>query len=85
MGQWQTLNELDKQAQVKAKQSISLDPLEGADRTAELEDWLEEHQIINAWEVAPNLLGLGYDPKGLSDLSAQFAVPQVPALIEWLN
>ncbi len=83
--QWQTLSELDQQAQTKAKQSLNLDPLEAADRTAELEGWLEEHQMENAWEIAPNLLGLGYDPSGLDSLAAQFAAPQVPTLIEWLN
>jgi signal transduction histidine kinase len=84
-GQWKTLSELDKEAQAKAKVSISLDPLEAADRTAELEEWLENNQIENAWEVAPNLLSLGYEPSELSDLSARFATPQIPVLIEWLN
>lgn len=84
-GQWQTLGELDKQAQAKARESISLDPLEAADRTVELEEWLEQQQLENGWEIAPNLLNLGYNPEGLSALSAQFAAPQLPALIEWLN
>jgi signal transduction histidine kinase len=79
------LSDLDKQAQAKAKASIGLDPLEAADRTAELEEWLEEQQIENAWEVAPNLVNLDYDSSKLSNLSAQFAAPQIPALLEWLN
>jgi len=83
--QWQSLNELGQAVQSKAKQPLRLDPLETADRTAELEEWLEENQIENAWEIAPNLLDLGYDPNQLSSLSAQFAAQQIPTLIEWLN
>jgi signal transduction histidine kinase len=84
-GGWQRLSELDKEVQAKAKASISLDPMQAADRTAELEEWLEHRQIDNAWEVAPNLVSLDYSPSQLDSLSAQFAQPQVPALIEWLN
>jgi signal transduction histidine kinase len=83
--QWESLGDLDRQARAKVQQPLRLEPLETSDRTVELEDWLEDHQIENAWEVAPNLVNLGYRRGDLESLSAPFTQSQLPALMEWLN
>ncbi len=43
-----------------AKPPTYLDPLARSDREYELESWLEEHDVPDAWELAPTLVDLGY-------------------------
>jgi signal transduction histidine kinase len=38
-----------------------LSPLEASDREDELADWLEEHGVSGAWDIAPTLVAAGVD------------------------
>ncbi len=70
-----------------AKPPTYLDPLARSDREYELESWLEEHDVPDAWELAPTLvdLGYGYDVDGLAAFAKPLAVDQVPVVICWLG
>jgi signal transduction histidine kinase len=83
--QLESLLELDQQAQARAKQPTDMDAVTRSDREYEMEDWLGEHGIENAWEVAPSLVNLGYDSVKLTALVTNFTRPQFPAVIEWLD
>jgi len=83
--QLESLLALDELAQKRAKQPPDLDMLTRSDREAELEDWLDEQGVDNAWEIAPTLVNLGYDCDALNTLVADFTSLQFSAVIEWLG
>jgi hypothetical protein len=47
------LAELQEDAIERAKTTTKLDPLTQSDREDEITQWLEEHDINNAWKFAP--------------------------------
>jgi signal transduction histidine kinase len=69
----------------RATQPVDLDILARSDLEAELEAWLEDHNIDNGWEFAPTLVNLEYGVKDLAALVENFAEPQLQAVITWLN
>jgi signal transduction histidine kinase len=83
--QLQSLLALDQLAQARAKRPAYLDSLRRSDRESELETWLEERGVQNAWKVAPALVNLGYDQSELVTLLADFDASQFAAMIDWLN
>jgi signal transduction histidine kinase len=62
-----------------------MESLTRSDHESELEAWLDEQDVENAWEVAPTLVNLGFDGDALSTLVASFASSQFYAVIEWLS
>ncbi len=80
-----TLLDLDRRAKERAQQPEDIDPLTRSDREYELESWLEDHGVANAWEVAPSMVNLGYDCNNLTELVADFTTDQYLAVIDWLN
>jgi len=83
--QLQLLLTLDQLAQEKARRPMDMDSLTRSDREAELESWLGDQGIENAWEAAPALVNLGYDKGELTNLVANFSPSQFAAVIDWLN
>jgi PAS domain S-box-containing protein len=81
--QKETLVELDRIAQERAEGPLDLDGLTRSDREHEMEEWLEERGITNAWELAPTLVSLCYDPKGMAALAEKFTAAQFSAVINW--
>jgi signal transduction histidine kinase len=68
-------------AQERAKQPADLDSLARSDVEDEIETWLEDKDIENAWEMAPTLVNLGYDSDSLAALANDFTAEQLPAVI----
>ncbi len=64
---------------------VELDALERSDREYEYEQWLEEHDIPNAWELAPALVDIGYEMEQLEALERSFSPDQLGIVIRWLN
>ncbi len=83
--QLESLLALDKMAGERARKPADMDSLTRSDRESALETWIEKHGIGKAWEIAPNLVDLGYEPAELEGLVAEFAPSQFPAIIDWLN
>ncbi len=42
-----------------------MDPLARSDLEFELESWLDDRGVPDAWELSPTLVELGYDPEKL--------------------
>jgi signal transduction histidine kinase/predicted CoA-binding protein len=81
-----SLEELTQVSRYAAAQpSDYLDPLERSDRENELETWLEEHGVPDAWELAPILVNLDYGLADLGMLAATFNPDQLPAVVRWLG
>lgn len=60
------------------------DPLMRSDRESELQIWLEQRQIDRAWEIAPVLVGFGWDRREIEQFSANFSMAQFAVVIRWL-
>lgn len=60
-----------------------LDPLTRADYETEVQDWLEEREIPEPWEVAPRLVALGFNRDRLEELGGAFETRILPLVIEW--
>ena len=83
--QMETLLALDEVARTRAFQPADLDSLARSDREAAVEEWLDDHAIADAWEIAPTLVNLGYDDAQLTQLAESFAGDQFTAVIDWLD
>jgi signal transduction histidine kinase len=68
-----------------AKQPVALDPLSRSDRESEVEDWLEDRAVEDAWELAPLLVDMGYDCPGLAELAASFGGDEFPTVAALLS
>jgi len=83
--QFDNLLNLESLAKERAGHPIELDSLTRSDLEAEIEDWLSERGIDNAWEVAPTLVSLDFDLDQIEKLRSDFNPTQCQAVIEWLN
>lgn len=80
--------ELDALLEVADEQDIRLaqmDALARSDLEYELEEWLDENGVEDAWELAPALVNLGYDIEKLESLVGEFSADQVPVVVGWLS
>ena len=84
-GQLASLLALDERAQERARQPVDIDSLARSDRESELETWLDEQGVEDAWDIAPALVNLGYQRKELTTLVADYTPSQFPAVVNWLN
>ncbi len=82
--QRQALEKLAGHAQKQAPEPRRLDPLGRSDLEQSLERWLEGRKVLDAWELAPALVDLGYDARGLEELAAPFAPDQLAIVLRWL-
>ena len=83
--QLESLQGLDHQVREGAESPTDLACLDRSNSELELEPWLEDQGIENAWELAPALVDLGYDTDGLAGLIDKFSAHQVSAVIAWLS
>lgn len=77
-----TLGQLAKE---RAEQPDDLNPLERSDREYELESWLEDQGVDNAWELAPTLVSLNYGPDKLARIAENFRADLLPTVIVWIS
>jgi signal transduction histidine kinase len=61
-----------------------LDALARSDLESELETWLDDHRIEQAWELAPVLVSLGWHAERLEELAEEFTPEQLPVVVAWL-
>ena len=83
--QLETLLKLGRFAKTRAEQPDHINPLERSDREYEVENWLEERGIDHAWELAPTLVSLGYDPGQLAQISETFPGELFPTVTHWID
>jgi signal transduction histidine kinase len=83
------LQELETQIRQAALTPIELDAIERSDRQLDLEEWLQEYGIDDAWEIAPSLVNMGLERDQLEKLRQEFPpVNQfnpLPVLFSMLN
>ena len=79
------LQHLTHEVLEQAARPPELNALARSDREGELETWLEEHGMPDAWKLAPTLVNLKYDAAGLTALAESFAPDQLSAIISSLD
>ena len=60
----------------RATSTAKLDPLQRLDLTDRLQEWLEEHNVGSAWELAPALAMFGWDMPSLEKLTENAALSE---------
>jgi signal transduction histidine kinase len=63
--------------------SAPLELLARSDREYEIEEWLDDHGVGRAWEIAP-VLATSWDVQSLDELAETFQGEQLSLLCEWL-
>jgi signal transduction histidine kinase len=80
----QTLIKFQDEAAQRVAEAPKLSAIESADKEDELSDWLEEHGVGHAYEIAPTFVQAGLDGDWL-DLVANAAPPaSLAGAIHWL-
>lgn len=77
------LQELRGQIDSHAREAQTLDAIARADLESEIQEWLDEHAVAEAWEVAPRLGALGFNRARLEELDRMFDAATLPLVIEW--
>jgi PAS domain S-box-containing protein len=80
---WELVRSVEHQARQWAGRPSDLGALERADREAEVEDWLDEHDVPEPWELAAPLVAQGLDPAALSGLAQALDGERLAAALTW--
>lgn len=79
------LTALQQDAIARAKTTTPLDPLLQSDREDTIGEWLEQHNIPNAWQFASNLVNAGLDTDWLSQIPATIDNQCWHEILIWLD
>jgi signal transduction histidine kinase len=79
--QLQMLTEFGNRARDSRGQAIELDSLARSDRENEIEGVLANVGIDNAWDIAPTLVSMGFEPTGVRELAEAFTPEQFSTAI----
>jgi signal transduction histidine kinase len=74
---------MDQQARSRAAQPSPLGSVERSDREAELEDWLDDHDIADAWELSSALVEQGVNGGTLEELATILPPQVLPLALQW--
>jgi signal transduction histidine kinase len=75
---------LQEETAKRTTTSVSPDPLSLSDQEDELQEWLEDHSVEQAWELAPVLISFGWDRDELEPVTEHFSTIQLPVVVQWL-
>jgi signal transduction histidine kinase len=68
-----------------SKRTVELNPLERSDREGELETWLENRNIEDAWNIASMLVSINFTEKDLLVLTDNFEGEEFVAIVSALH
>ena len=78
------LNALMAEVAENSKSPSGIDPLDRSDLEYEMQSWLEERNVEDAWQIGPDLVDAGFNRQKLDSLEETFgpkAAPTVAALV----
>jgi signal transduction histidine kinase len=79
------LSELQKTIIQQDMSIPSIDPVMRSDREEALAAWLKDHGIAQAWDVAPNLAGIGLTPDRLEALANGMSGAALKDILTWVE
>ncbi len=80
--QMERLDALRDEISPRASSPVHLDPLTRSDRESDVQSWLEDHGVENAWDIAPVLVTFGWDARSLDALAPLGTA--LPIAVRWL-
>ena len=83
--QRRTVDALAARCREDASGSEGLDAVTRSDLIDDLEGWLDDHDVEDAWEVAPTLVAEGLRADDLDAAAAVLDPGHLPALVRWLS
>ena len=69
----------------RARQPLELDSLTRSDLEYEIETWLDDKGVADAWALAPTLVSIGYNCDNLVGLAQNFTGEQFPVVATFLS
>ena len=81
---WNLLRGFEGRARDHATRPVDLGTVERSDREADLEDWLDAHDVPDPWDLASAFVSMGLEPAGLDPLAELFDDDQLPAALAWV-
>lgn len=82
---WDQLDRLTQIIRDRASTHVDIDALERSDREYEVEDWLNSHNIPDAWEFASTIVDLGFSNSQLDELAKGFQPDHLGKVIAWMG
>jgi signal transduction histidine kinase len=82
--QKKVLGALQEQTVKRTAASPLHDPLALSEREDQVQEWLEDHSVGEAWDLAPALVSSGWERRELEELSGEFSPLQLPFVVRWL-
>jgi signal transduction histidine kinase len=82
--QTEMVSALQKETVKRTAAPAQSDPLSLSDHENELQEWLEDHSVEQAWEFAPVLVSFGWDRDELERLTEHFSTAQLAVVVRWL-
>ena len=82
---WDQLDRLTGVIRETASKPVDIDSLERSDREFDVEDWLNAHNIPDAWEFAPTIVDLGFTDEQLDELANSFSADHLGQVISWMG
>ncbi|GAA6614761.1 ATP-binding protein [Scytonema sp. NUACC26] len=79
------ITDIQRQATDNATRAAKLDPLTQSDKEDEITDWLEDHDIGNAWKLAPTLVNGFLDVEKLDFLADNIPRECLGSVLKWLE
>jgi signal transduction histidine kinase len=68
-----------------AQHKPSLDPLAQSDLEDAVNDWLEDHQVEDAWRLAPTLVSAGLGPERLDAIAGRIDDESLSCVLPWIE
>ena len=83
--QRESLGALQERVAQRTTTASPYDPLTLSEQEDELQEWLEDHDVGQAWELAPVLVSFGWEREELEPLAERFSPTQLPVVVGWLG
>jgi signal transduction histidine kinase len=72
------------QVHIRMKKPTELDPISRSDRETEIESWLKDRNVSDAWDIASMMVCLDFAVTELSELSGHFSAEQFQCILSTL-
>ncbi|GGK06432.1 histidine kinase [Streptomyces camponoticapitis] len=76
---------LQDDAVTKAAAGVSMTAMEAADAEDTVSDWLEEHDVARAWDLAPSLVAAGIGVEWLEGAARTVGSEHLDAAVRWIT
>jgi signal transduction histidine kinase len=79
-----SLVDVQEEAVEAVPEAPKLTPIQESEREEALNEWLDEHEVPNGWELAPIFVGAGTTPEFLDKLADQAPPAMLEGAARWL-